>query len=176
MESEIVAARAGNGLQAMLRTLGRVAARLSSFALFVGIATFATGMWLFEGTGRDKWIVIGGVISFGPPLAATIATYRVRRTADLAPQVVSEVRTFDDVAKGVLDVLIDGDSGQVTGLRARGLGTLRSEVYERRREFPALWSGVKAITTVPKLLAWATIGALVAGALGTVLLVGGLID
>lgn len=72
MESEIVAARAGNGLQAMLRTLGRVAARLSSFALFVGIATFATGMLLFEGTGRDKWIVIGGVISFGPPLAATI--------------------------------------------------------------------------------------------------------
>jgi len=28
VESEIVAARAGNGLQAMLRTLGRVAARL----------------------------------------------------------------------------------------------------------------------------------------------------
>lgn len=176
MESEIVAARASNGLQAMLRTLGRVAARLSSFALFVGIANFATGMWLFEGTGRDKWIVIGGIISFGPPLAATLATYRVRRTADLAPQVVAEVRSFDDVAKGALGVLIDGDSGHVTGLRARGLGTLRGEVYGRRREFPALWSGVKAITTVPKLLVWATFGTLLAGALGTVLLIGGLID
>jgi hypothetical protein len=49
-------------------------------------------------------------------------------------------------------------------------------VYGRRREFPALWSGVKAITTVPKLLVWATFGTLLAGALGTVLLIGGLID
>lgn len=176
MESEIVARRAGDGLQAMLRTLARVAARIASFALIVGVATFATGLWIFQGSGRDKWIVIGGVISFAAPLAATIAAYRVRRTADLAPKFAGEVQQFNTVVKGVADVLLDGDTGQVAGLRAKSFTALRSELEGRRRDFPALTAGVRAVTTVPKLLGLALMTVMAAGALGTILLIGGLID
>jgi len=53
--------------------------------------------------------------------------------------------------KGVTDVLLDGDTGRVEGLRAKSFTVLRSELEGRRREFPALSAGVRAVTTVPKL-------------------------
>jgi hypothetical protein len=170
------ALRAGDGLQALLRGMSRVAARLASFGLFVGIATFATGMWVFDGSGRDKWIVIGGVLAFGPVIAATLATYRVRRTADRTPEFAGELKLLRTGGRAIADVLIDGDTGRPIGFSTATLGALRGELAQRRKEFPALGIAVKAITTVPKLLVLATLGILAAGALGTILLIGGLID
>lgn len=170
------ALRAGDGLQTILRTMSRLAGRLASFALFVGIATFATGIWVFQGTGRAKWIVVGGFLCFGPAVAATLATYRVRRTADHAPRFATELKSLQQGGRALVDVLIDGDTGRPVGLSATTFSAVRGEIEQRRRDFPGLSTAMKAITTVPKLLIWATLGIVVAGGLGTILLIGGLID
>ncbi len=170
------ATRAGDGLQTMLRTMSRLAGRLAVFACIVGVATFATGLWVFEGTGRAKWIVVGGFLSLGPAVAATLATYRVRRTAHHAPKFATELKSLQQGGRALVDVLIDGDTGRPVGLSATTFSAVRSELEERRRDFPGLATALKAITTVPKLLIWATLGIVVAGGLGTILLIGGLID
>lgn len=53
---------------------------------------------------------------------------------------------------------------------------LHSELLARRRELPALFAGVRAITSVPGLAAIAAIGMVAVGGLGTILLIGGIID
>ena len=170
------ALRAGDGLQTIIRGMSRLAARLALFALLVGIATFATGLWVFEGSGRAKWIVVGGFLSFGPAIAAVLATYRVRRTADHAPKFAGELKSLRQGGRALVDVLIDGDTGRAVGLSATTFSAVRSELELRRREFPGLSTAMRAITTVPKLLIWATLGIVVAGGLGTILLIGGLIN
>jgi hypothetical protein len=176
MDSEIVALRASDGLQLTIRTIAAMAAKIASLALFIGIATFATGMWVFDGSGQSKWIVIGGLLSFGPAVAATVAAWRIRRTADLAPRFPAEVKRFGTVVSGATDVLVDHDSGQLMGMRAKNLLALRADLEAHRGEFPALAAGVRAITTVPKLVLLATLGLMAAGAVGTVLLVAKLIS
>ena len=72
--------------------------------------------------------------------------------------------------------LIDYDSGMALGVQAKSFRQLRSELTDRRRELPALYAGVRAITSVPGLAAIAFLGILCVGALGTMLLFAGLID
>ena len=170
------AMRAGNGLQTVLRGMARIARRLAAFAVVVGIATFATGIWVFEGSGRAKWIVVGGFLCFGPAIAAALATYRMLRTAGHAPRFASEMKMLQNGGRALVDVLIDGDTGRPIGLTAATFSGVRSEIEQRRRDFPALSIAMRAITTVPKLILWATLGTVVAGGLGTILLIGGLIN
>ena len=169
------ALRAGNGLQTVLRGMARIARRLAAFAVLVGIATFATGLWVFEGSGRAKWIVVGGFLALGPAVAAVLASYRVGRTASQAPKFAGELKSLQQGGRALVDVLIDGDTGRFVGLSAATLSGVRSEIEQRRRDFPALSIAMRAITTVPKLILWATLGTVVAGGLGTILLIGGLI-
>jgi hypothetical protein len=53
---------------------------------------------------------------------------------------------------------------------------LSSELRLRKADLPALWLGVRAIRLVPALAAITFLGMMVVGCLGTVLLIGGLID
>ena len=84
------------------------------------------------------------------------------------------MRSFIDHQSPASQVLIDIDSGRV--IPAPALGSLRDELEARRREFPALTAGIRALTTVPKLAGLATLGLLTVGALGTVLFIGAIID
>ena len=101
----------------------------------------------------------------------------VRATASAAPRLVDDIRSFlrggPSSASGVL---IDHDSGVALGMQARSFSSLKSDLRRRRTELPALWLGVRAITGVPGLAAIAVVGTLAVGALGTILLIGGLID
>jgi len=175
MDSELVARRASDGLQFTLRRLASLGAGITMLALTIGAATFATGLWIFDGSGRSKWMIIGGFLSFGPAVAATVATWRVRRAADHAPGLLAEIKTFSAGNRSA-DVLVDYDSGQPVAMTGKSLGALRLDLDARSKEFPALAAGVKAITTAPKLVAMAALGMMAAGALGTILLIGGLID
>ena len=175
MDSDLVARRASDGLQFTLRRLASLAAGIAMIAIAIGAATFATGVWVF-GSGSTGWFVVGGLLAFGPALAATIATFRVRRTAHHAPRLLDEVRAFRGGANSSADVLFDYDSGQPVAMTAKSLSSLRSDLEQRSKEFPALTAAVKAITTVPKLIALAVPGMIAAGALGTVLLLVGLLS
>ena len=73
-------------------------------------------------------------------------------------------------------MLIDYDTGEPLASTAKSFEPLRSDLQTRRRDLPALYFGVRAITAVPALAAIALLGTLAVGALGTILLIGGLID
>lgn len=163
-----------SGLQLMLLTMSRMAVRVGVFAALVGAATFATGLAIFEGTGRPKWIIIGGALCAAPPVAAGLAAWRVRRTAAVAPLLRDEIRRFTEQRSPGSQILIDIDTGQT--IAGRDASSLRAELAARRAEFPALSVAVRTLTTAPKLAGLATLGVLAVGALGTVLLIGALID
>jgi hypothetical protein len=170
-----VAIRISDGLRSILRRVGTLALGMAVIAALVGTATFATGLWIFDGS-RTAWIVIGGAISFAPALAALSAWFMVRRTVKVAPKLVGDVRTLLDEKHGAADVLINYDTGERLTTTARTFQTLRPTLQQRRKQLPALYAGVRAITSVPGLAAIALLGTLAVGALGTILLIGGLID
>ena len=72
-------------------------------------------------------------------------------------------------------MLIDYDTGQPVTVSAKRFLTLKSALVDRRKELPALWMGARAITLAPGLAAVTLLGLLGVGALGTVLLLAGLI-
>ena len=73
-------------------------------------------------------------------------------------------------------MLINYDTGERLANTAKTFGNLQIDLKERRKELPALYAGVRAICSVPGLAAIALLGTLAVGALGTILLIGGLID
>lgn len=175
METDVVVRRVSDTMQQTFARLSGLATGVGIIALLIGAATFATGWWIFDGS-RPAWIVIGGTVCLVPVIAALVARFLVRRTAKHAPELVSNIRMFVDTSVHSAQVLIDHDSGQPVAGYVKNFKTLRSELKERRRELPALFAGVRAITSVPGLAALAVLGSLLIGSLGTVLLIGGLID
>jgi hypothetical protein len=170
-----VATRVSDGLRNTLSRISTLALGIALIAAVVGAATFATGLWIFHGS-RPTWIVIGGVLSFGPTVAALLAWFYVRATIKVAPALVGDVRTVLDDSHSAAHVLINYDTGERLVSTAKTFGSLRLDLKERRKELPALYAGVRAICSVPGLAAIALLGTLAVGALGTVLLIGGLID
>ena len=175
MESDLVVRRVSDTMQQTFERLASLATGVGIIALIIGAATFATGWWIFDGT-RSTWIVIGGVICAIPLFAALVARRFVRRTAKRAPDLAADVRTFLTTSTNSARVLIDHESGQPVAGYVKNFKTLRSELTQRREELPTLFAGVRAITSVPGLAAIAVLGTLLVGGLGTVLLIGGLID
>lgn len=175
METDVVVRRVSDTLQQTFRRLTSLATGVGVIALLIGTATFATGWWIFDGS-RSAWLAIGGAICVIPVFAALIGRHLVRRTAKRAPALVADVRSFLQTSTHSAQVLIDHDSGTPVGGYVKSFKTLRSELKVRRKELPALFAGVKAITSVPGLAAIAVLGTLLVGGLGTVLLIGGLID
>lgn len=169
-----VAIRISDGIRNVLRRVGTLALGMTAIATLVGVATFVTGWWIFDGS-RPTWALFGGALCFAPALAALIAWVLVRATAQFAPALVGDVRTLLDDSRGAADVLINYDTGEHLTTTARSFGALRPTLQERRKQLPALYAGIRAITNVPGLAAIALLGTLGVGVLGTILLIGGLI-
>jgi hypothetical protein len=171
---ERLATTASAGMNTTLGRLGSLAAVVIALAALISVATFATGAWVFDNS--VGWLVVGGIICAIPVLAAARAWFMVRGTMRSAPKLVGELQSFLQTSRSAAGALVDHDSGVALGMQAKSFRQLRVELNERRRELPALFAGVRAITTVPGLAAIAFLGVLCVGALGTILLIGGLID
>lgn len=160
-------ASASTGMRRTIGRLDRLALATVVVTSLVGVATFATGWWAFEGS--VGWTLVGGLICAAPFVAAVAAWWLVRSTVSLASRLVDDLRRFF-VSSNAGGVLIDHDSGLALGRQARSFGSLRDELSSRRRELPALFVTVRAITSVPGLAALAVLGTVLVGLLGTVLL------
>jgi hypothetical protein len=171
---EQVAISASDGLRATLGRLASLVGVVIVITAVIGTATFATGMWVFDGS--TGWIVVGGAICLIPVGAAIVAWLYVRGAAKAAPRLLDDARMFLRTSGSASGVLIDHDSGVALGMQAKTMGGLRQELFDRRKELPALFVGVRAITSVPGLAAVAVLGTVGVGLLGTILLIGGLID
>jgi hypothetical protein len=171
---ERLATTTSTGISTTVRRLSSLVVPVIVVAAIVGLATFATGAWVFGNS--VEWFVVGGIICAVPLVAAFMAWRIVRGTAKIAPALLGELRSFLGSSSSARGALIDHDSGVALGVQAKSLRQLRTELNERRRELPALWAGVRAITSVPGLAAIAFIGIACVGALGTVLLLAGLVD
>jgi hypothetical protein len=170
-----VAIRVSDGLRNTLSRINTLALGIAGITAMIGLATFATGLWIFDGS-RPAWIVIGGVLCFAPTAAALLAWFLVRSTVKLAPALLGNVRTLLDDSQSASSVLINYDTGERLASTAKTFGNLQIDLKQRRKELPALYAGIRAICSVPGLAAIALLGTLAVGALGTILLIGGLID
>jgi hypothetical protein len=174
METDVVVRRVSDGLQLTLNRLSSLASVVAAIAAVIGAATFATGWWLFP-DNRTAWIIIGGVLCLVPVGAALFARLLLRVTAKHAPQLIGNVRTFLGGATPASRVLIDYDSGQPVITSSRTFTGVRDELATRSAELPALWAGVRAITSVPALAAISVLGMIGVGLMGTILLISGLL-
>jgi hypothetical protein len=169
-----LAVQISDGLRKTLARVGTLAIGVTIVATVVGVATFATGLWLFRGS-RPSWTVFGGLLCAIPIVASALGWLYVRGTARVAPALVSDVRTLLRDSRNSAKVLINHDTGQRLASTAKTFGALRTELKTRRRDMPALFAGVRAITSVPGLAAIAVVGTLLVGVLGAILLVVGLV-
>ncbi|HEY0519273.1 MAG TPA: hypothetical protein VGC84_07250 [Ilumatobacteraceae bacterium] len=170
---ERVAVRVSDGLRTTLSRVSTLAIGIAGITVMIGVATFVTGLWVFDGS-RPLWIVVGGVICFAPTAAVLLAWFFVRATLKVAPALLGNVRTFIDDSRSAAHTLINYDTGERLAISAKTFGPLRTTL-RARKDLPALYATVRAITSVPGLAAIALVGTLMVGALGTVLLVAGLI-
>lgn len=173
MQYDVVARKAGDGLQLLLRRIASLAGGVGVLAAIVSIATFVTGWWVFKGSAG--WWVIGGLVCAAPPAAAAVGWALVRATAAMAPRLTDDIASFIRTPSSAATMLIDYDTGQPVTVSAKRFLTLKSALVDRRKELPALWMGARAITLAPGLAAVTLLGLLGVGALGTVLLLAGLI-
>jgi hypothetical protein len=172
---ERAASRTADGLRLLLARIGGFALSAARVAFVIGLATFITGWWVFDGS-RVEWLVIGGALCAAPFVAALVAWYRVRRTMRVAPALLGDVRSFMNQSRDAADTVLIYDTDERLVATSRTYAPLRARVAERRKDLPALWAGLRAVTTLPMLAAIAILGTLAVGALGTILLIGGLID
>jgi len=173
MQYDVAARRAGDGIQKLLARLASLAAGLAAVAAVVGLATFATGLWVFR--GGAGWWVLGGVLCAAPAVAAAVGWGFVRAAARFAPRLLDDITAFIRTPSAGAKVLIDHDTREAVTVSAKRFGSLRTDLSQRRSELPALWLGVRAVTLVPGTAALALVGTFVVGGLGVVLLLAGLI-
>jgi hypothetical protein len=171
---ERVAVRVSDGMRRTLSKVSALAIGIAAITALVGIATFATGMWVFDGS--TGWIVIGGAICFAPTAAALLAWFYIYSTFKLAPQLVGNVSKVLHESDGAANTLINYDTGERLTTTAKSFSRLNLDLKARRKELPALYLGVRAISSVPGLAMIALIGTLGVGFLGMILLISGLID
>jgi hypothetical protein len=171
---ERLASAASAGLKRTIARLGKLALAVVACTGAIGVATFATGWWVFDGS--STWLFIGGLICVVPVATAAAAWFLVLRTVSMAPRLLDDVRAYLGSGSSASTVLIDHDSGVTLGTQARSFSAMRADLTARRRDLPALYLGVRSITLVPALAAISLLGVLGVGALGTVLLLAGLIS
>ncbi len=169
-----IATTASTGLRRTIDRLGSLVGVVALVALAIAAATFMTGMWVFDRS--TNWIVFGGLLCAVPVGAALTAWLLLRLTARLSSGLVADIRSFLGQPNHASGVLIDHDSGIALGVQANSFRELRDEVRTRRRQLPALYACSRAIASVPGLAVIALVGIVVVGGLGTILLIGGVID
>ena len=170
---ERIAVTATNTMSSTLGRLRTLAGGFMVATVLVAVATFATGWWVFA-NHRTGWLIIGGALCAIPAVAAILARLYVGATAKAAPRLLGDVTQMIRESRVAAGPLIDHDTGKPLGASAKSFRDLRSTLKSRRLELPALFAGVRAITSVPGLLAIALLFTLAVGALGTVLLLVGL--
>lgn len=168
-----MAEQATGAVDVTLRRLRGLAGGFVIGTVVIAAATFATGWWVFA-DHRTTWAVVGGVLCLVPVVAALIARMYVGATAKAVPRLVGDVTQLIRESRATAGPLIDHDTGKPLGENAKSFRDLRSTLSTRRTEFPSLFASIRAITSVPGLLAIATLFILVVGALGTILLLVGL--
>jgi hypothetical protein len=171
-----MATQVSDNLATSVGRVGKLALGVSLFAGVVGAATWFTGMLIFDNTFRVAWLTLGFVMCAAPCVAALIGWWFVRRAAKSAPALVADVKSLLGESGAQARLLIDHDSGQPLGSYTKSLGDLRNDLFQRRKELPALFAGVRAVSSVPGLAAVAVLGTFALGILGTVLLIGAVID
>lgn len=162
-------------LTVTLRRIASLAFGVATTALVIGVATYVTGLWAFDGSRRSVWTVVGALICGLPAAAGIFAWLLVRITARRAPQLAGDVRGLLSRSQSHMAMVIDHDTGQPLATTARSLGTLRTTLTGVGGSLPALSAAVRAATRVPVLVALAVLGALAVGAIGTVVMIGHLI-
>jgi hypothetical protein len=167
------AVRVSDGIRNTLSRVSSLALGLAGVTFIIGLATFATGMWVFDGS--TGWVVVGAVLCFTPTVAALMAWFYVHATAKVASGLLGDVRTVMSESGSAKNVLTDYDTGERLVSTARSFEPLQLDLRKRSKELPALYAGVRAICSVPALAAIALLGMLAVGALGTILLIGGLL-
>ena len=156
-----------------LSKISALAIGIAAVTALVGIATFATGWWVFDGS--TGWIIVGGAICFAPTAAALIAWWFIYRTFKLAPQLLDNVTKVLQERSSASNTLINYDTGERLTTTAKSFGSLSLDLKARSKELPALYLGVRALVSVPGLIAIALIGTLGVGFLGMILLLAGAI-
>jgi hypothetical protein len=169
-----VAVRVSDGLRNTLSRISSLALGIASITAVIGLATFITGLWVFD-RSRPVWIVVGGALCFAPTAAVVLAWFFVRNTVKVAPALLGNVRAWMEDSRGAANVLINYDTGERLASAAKTVGSLRPDLRARRKDLPALYLTIRAIASVPGLVAIAVLGTVVVGALGTILLLSGLI-
>lgn len=176
METDAVAQRVSDALEFTLRRLAGLASLIAGVAILISAATFTTGLWIFDGSDRSPWIIIGGAFCLVPVVAALMAWFMVWRTARSTTELVANVREYLGGPSTSARALIDYDTGQPIATYSKSFHGLQGDLERRRTELPALYAGIRAIVSAPGLAAVAVLGMLAVGALGTILMIGGLID
>lgn len=169
-----VAIRVSDGIRNTLKRVSSIALAIAMVTAVIGLATFATGMWTFDGS--TGWLVVGGALCFTPTAAALLAWFYVHATVRVAHALLPDVRTVMAESGTAKNVLVDYDTGERLMNTARSFDPLQIQLRNRRKELPALYAAVRAICSVPALAAIAFLGTLGVGTLGTILLIAGLID
>jgi len=172
---ELLATRASDGLRTLLGRLASLAFGLVIVSGLIGLAAYASGFLAFD---TNAWPVVGAVICLFPAAAALLAWWRIKRTQRVAPAALNDLRAViaDQQSRPAMDVLIDMDSGQRIVTTSRSMTDLLRQLKARQTDWPALVDTITAVTTVPGLVAIAILGVIGVGALGTVLLLIGLLS
>ncbi|HEX3089254.1 MAG TPA: hypothetical protein VHQ23_11400 [Ilumatobacteraceae bacterium] len=169
-----VAVRVSDGIRNTLSRVSSLALGLAVLTFVIGSATFATGLWVFDGS--TGWLVVGGAICFAPTVAALLAWIYVHATVKVASGLLGDVQTVMAESGSAKNVLVEYDTDDRIVRTARRFDPLQVDLRKRSKELPALYAGVRAICSVPALAGIALVGMLFVGALGTILLLAGLID
>ncbi len=157
-------------LDATLHRLASLAFGVATVTVLIAAATFATGLWAFDGTAQAVWIVIGGIICAVPAVAGVCAWMYVRTTTRHIPRLLDDVRSLLTQSQSAAAMVIDHDSGQPITTTARSLNKLSGTIQTAPGSYPALKSAVRAAIRVPVYLAIAVVSALLVGAFGTLLM------
>lgn len=171
---ELLATRASDGLRVILGRLASLTFGLVVGAGLIGVAAWASGLLAFDGS---VWPVGGAVLCMLPAAAALLAWWRIKRTQRVAPAALHDLRIAlaDQQSRSSMDVLVDMDSGQRVITSSKSVTGVLQELKQRQRDWPALVATLSAVASVPGLVALSIVGTIGVGALGTILLIIGLL-
>jgi len=163
-------------LDATLHKLSSLAFSVAAVSVVIGAATYATGLWAFDGSGRIAWAIIGAIVCAVPAVAGICAWMYVHTTVRHIPRLLADVRSLLGQSKQAYGIVIDHDSGQPVTTTARSLNKLSGTIQGAPGAYPSLKAAVRAGMKVPWLVAITVVTALLVGAFGTLLLLVALVD
>lgn len=173
---DLLAERGSSALRAILARLATLTLGLVGGTLVIGIATYASGRLAFDAGSSWNWL--GVIICVIPAFAAWLAAWRIWRVRRRAPQALLDLRDVlkDQELRSRMGTLIDYDTQQPIVSSSKSLYGVYSQVKTHNADWPALADSLKAITTVPGLVALAIVGTVGVGLLGGFLLLVGLLS